>query len=135
MVFSNTPKLQISKDIIKYGLETSLLLQTIVCKGVLAPLFLRDQPLEPAYPPFLKSLCPLPSFLFHPLLRYFGLNKYQKGEFTSSTIAFYQKSILIFQILLEIGYLDLWYIFRFIFRQLRMIFWTYNHLINLEKIK
>ena len=52
-----------------------------------------------------------------------GLNKYQKGGFTSSTtIAFHQKSILIFEIQLQIGYLNLWDIFRFISRQLRMIF-------------
>ena len=33
--------------------------------------FLRHPPLDPACPPFLKSLCPLPSFLFHLLLRSF----------------------------------------------------------------
>ena len=35
------------------------------------PPFLRHPPLDPACPPFLKSLCPLPSVLLHPLLRYF----------------------------------------------------------------
>ena len=35
------------------------LFKFIVCKGV------------PPLPPFLKSFFPLPSFLFHPLLRYF----------------------------------------------------------------
>ena len=48
-----------------------------------------------------------------------GLNKYQKGDFTSSTVAFYQKSI--FNLLNPFtnisGYLN-----RFIFRQLRMTF-------------
>ena len=49
----------------------------IVCKGVPAPLFLRHPPLDPVCPlpppnpPFFKSLFPLPSFLFYPLLRYF----------------------------------------------------------------
>ena len=44
----------------------------IVCKGVPAPSpFLRHPSLDPACPTFLKSLFPLPSFLFHPLLRCF----------------------------------------------------------------
>ena len=45
----------------------------IVCKGVPAPHpFLRHPPLDPACPPpFFKFLFPLPSFLFHLLLRYF----------------------------------------------------------------
>ena len=68
----------------------------------------------PSLPTFLKALFPLSSFLFHPLLRYFrqfpphsrnpllpksdqptflGLNTYQKGDCTSSTVASYQKSI------------------------------------------
>ena len=34
------------------------------------PLFNAPTP-WPSFPPFLKSLFPLPSFLFHPLLRYF----------------------------------------------------------------
>ena len=63
-------------------------------------------------PLFFKSLFLLPSFMFHPLLRYFrqfppplhnpllpqsdltGLKKYQKGDYsdyTSSTVAFYLK--------------------------------------------
>ena len=52
------------------------------------------------------------------------LNKYQKGDFPSSTAAFYQKSI--FDSLNTFtnipGYLNLWDIFRFIFRQLRLNF-------------
>ena len=55
-----------------------------------------------------------------------GLNKYQKGDLTSSTVAFYQKSKSFFYFLNPFttisGYLDLWYNFRFIFRQLRMNF-------------
>ena len=38
-------------------------------EGVPVPPFLK--PLDLAYPSFLKSLFPLTSFLFHPLLRYF----------------------------------------------------------------
>ena len=40
-------------------------------RGLQSPPFLRHQLLDPAGAPFLKSLFPLPSFLFHPLLRYF----------------------------------------------------------------
>ena len=118
----------------------------IDCKGVPAPPPLCKAPtLWPSLPPpFSKFLYPLPYFLFHLLWKYFrqfphphtnpsctnptnqptflGLNKYQKGEFTSSTVAFYQKSIFIFQICIQIGYLNLWDIFWFIFRQLRMTF-------------
>ena len=45
----------------------------IVCKGVppSKKFFLRQSPLDSACHPFLKSLFALPSFLFHPLLRYF----------------------------------------------------------------
>ena len=43
----------------------------IVRKRVPTPPFLRQPPLDPACPPFLKSLFLLPSFLFHPLLRHF----------------------------------------------------------------
>ena len=42
----------------------------IVCKGVPAPL-LRHPPPDPTCPPF-QNICPLPSFLFHPLLKYFS---------------------------------------------------------------
>ena len=53
-----------------------------------------------------------------------GLNKYQKGDFTSSPIAVYRKSI--FNYLNPFknisGYLNLWRIFRFVFGQLRMSF-------------
>ena len=56
-------------------LTFSLLKFNIVRKGVPAS-FLKSQPLERACPPpphlFLKFLFPLPSFLFHPLLKYFG---------------------------------------------------------------
>ena len=41
------------------------------------------------------TLMQIPPALIHQPL-FLGLNKYQKGEFTSSTVAFYQKSILIF---------------------------------------
>ena len=75
---------------------------------------------------FLKSLFDLPFFLFRPLLRYFrqfphphaipscpnlthqpflhitDLKKYQKSDFASSTIAFYQKSIFNYCIALQI---------------------------------
>ena len=40
-------------------------------KGDSIPPFLRHPPLDAACPPFLKSLFPLPSFLFYPILRYF----------------------------------------------------------------
>ena len=90
-------------------------LRCIVRKGVpVPPLFKAPTPWPSLPPPFLKSLFPLLSFLFRPLLRYFrqfpphsptplltlfnqptflGLNKYQKDDFTSSTVTFYQKSI------------------------------------------
>ena len=52
------------------------------------------------------------------------LNKHKKGGFTSSIFTFYQKSI--FDLLNPFtnisGYLNLWDLFRFIFRQLRMTF-------------
>ena len=52
-----------------------------------------------------------------------GLNKYQKGDFNSSTDAFYQKSI--FDFLSPFtnisGYFNLRDIFRFIFRQLIVV--------------
>ena len=53
-----------------------------------------------------------------------GLNKYQKGDFTSLTMAIYQKSVFYFlnPFTNISGYLNLWDIFRFIFRQLRMNF-------------
>ena len=53
-----------------------------------------------------------------------GLNKYQKGDCTNSTVAFYQKSIYDFvNPFTDIsGYFNLWDIFKFIFRQLRMTF-------------
>ena len=58
------------------------------------------------------------------LLPLAGLNKYQKSDFTSSTVAFYQKSL--FDLLNPFtnisGYLNLWNIFRFILRQLIMNF-------------
>ena len=45
--------------------------KTIVRKGVPVSPFLRHPPFDLACLPFLKSLCPLPSVLPHPLLRYF----------------------------------------------------------------
>ena len=52
------------------------------------------------------------------------LNPYEKGDFTSSTVTFYQKSIFDFlnPFTDKSSYLGLWDIFRFIFRQLRMTF-------------
>ena len=60
---------------------------------------------------------------------FLGLNKYQKGDFTSSTVAFYQKSI--FNLLNPI-ILNLWDIFRFIFKQLQMTF--FHEIMVAEKI-
>ena len=53
-----------------------------------------------------------------------GLNKYQKGDFNSSTVAFYQKSIFDFlnPFTNTLGYLNLWNILRFDFRQLKITF-------------
>ena len=87
----------------------SILLLTIVRKGVPAILFFSDTH------HFLKSLLPLSSFLFYPVLRYFrqplstftqlpnALNptnqpflvqtNIEKVYFTSSTVTFYQHSI------------------------------------------
>ena len=54
-----------------------------------------------------------------------GLNNHQKGAFTSSTVAFYEKSFFYFfkspykYVRL---YHNLWKVFRFIFGQLRMTF-------------
>ena len=45
--------------------------QIIVRKGVLVPPFLRHPPVDPACPLFKIFVSSLPSFLFHPLLRYF----------------------------------------------------------------
>ena len=52
------------------------------------------------------------------------LSKYQKGDFTSSNVTFIKNQFLIFQIPLQIYQVILIYgdIFRFIFRQLEMIF-------------
>ena len=70
---------------------------------------------------------PPPALIRHTKLPYTqltALNKYEKGDFTSSTVAFYQKSIFDFlnPFANISGYLNLWDIFRFIFRQLRMTF-------------
>ena len=83
------------------------------CKEVPDPLLKAPTPLS-SLTPFFKSLCPIPLFSVSPLLRYFGqylppsqppsaiiqlptnllgLNKYQKSNFKSSTVFFYQKSI------------------------------------------
>ena len=118
-------------------------------KGVPAPPFLRRPPLDPACLFFSKSLFPFPSFPIQPPFKSFqtvpptltqypnsthqpslhimkGLYKYQNGDFTSSIVAFYQESILDFlnPFTNISGYLNLWDIFRFIFRELRM---TYVH--------
>ena len=95
---------------LKYSVKT----EGIVCKRVPAPQPLLSQPpLDPVCSPFLKSLLLLCSFVFHPIRHFiqtphphatpscpsptnqpsFGSNKYQKGDFTSSTVAFCQKSI------------------------------------------
>ena len=50
--------------------DVSSWMETIVRKGVPVPLFKAPTP-WPRLPIFFKSLFPLPSFLFHPLLRYF----------------------------------------------------------------
>ena len=95
----------------KYSVKTEGIL---VLMGVPAPL--RHPPLDLVPPPFFKSLSPLSSFLFHPLLRYFRqtptllqpspaltrptnlpwfkqISKEWFYCFTSSTVAFYQKSM------------------------------------------
>ena len=95
--------------------------------------------------PFLESLFSLPSFLFHPLLRYFSISTpscpnptlqpslliisrfkqiskvwfYQLNCCFLSKINFWFFSNAFTNIF---GYLNLWDIFRFIFRQLRMTF-------------
>ena len=116
----------------------SLFKYSIVLEGVPAP----------NLSPFLKYLFLLLSFLFYPVLRYFrqspptltissctnsthqlsshimGLKKYQKSDCNSSNIASYQKSIFDFLNAFLYRYIrfNLWDIFRFIFRQLRMTF-------------
>ena len=57
-----------------------------------------------------------PNLINQPLFVYANIKIF---KFFNSTVAFYQKLILIFYISLKIGYLNLWDIFRFIFRQLR----------------
>ena len=81
-------------------------LRCIVRKGVPVRYFRQFPPHSPTP---LLTLFNQPTFL--------GLNKYQKDDFTSSTVTFYQKSI--FSILNPFTN-RLWDIFRFIFRQLRM---------------
>ena len=86
----------------------------IVRKGALALPFIQGTHPLTHLVPFLKSLFPLPSSLFHPILKYFrqfpqpscnpllplsskptffGSNKFKKCNFTSSTVTFYQRSI------------------------------------------
>ena len=121
-------------------------MNNIARKAVPAPLppFLRHSPLAQLVP-FLKSLFLLHSFLFHPLLRCFRYSfhrnvspycspptsqtYFQKGDFTSSTVSFYQKSI--FNLLYPFTNRFLWDIFRFIFRQLKMTF--FHKIIVAEK--
>ena len=113
-------------------------------------LILKHSPLDTSCSPLFKIFFPVPSILFYPFLRYFiqspptltqspptliqhinlpytqltNLSKCKKGDFTSSNIAFYQKSIFNFLNLFTniSGYLNLWNIFSFIFRQLKMTF-------------
>ena len=63
-------------------------------------------------------------FLIKQTTKLEGLSKYRKGDFTSSVVAIYQKSIFRCLNLSEniSGYLNLWHIFRFIVTQLRMTF-------------
>ena len=106
----------------------------LVCKGVPASPFLRHPPLEPtcplfkifvspplfSVPPFLPLLrysdssphphatfCPNPAH--QPSLHVTGVNKYQKVDFTSSTVVFHQKSIFDFlnPFTNRLGYLNL----------------------------
>ena len=57
-----------------------------------------------------------------------SLNKYQKGDFTSSIVVSIKNQFFIFKIPLKTnptkisGYSNLWDIFSFIYRQLRMTF-------------
>ena len=108
----------------------------VVRKG--PPSFLRHPPLDSACPHFKIFVSPLltylrqfplpatPSFpnLDTPTIPTHNQWVYQKGDFSSSTVAFYQKSVFHFlnSSTNISGYLNLWDIFRFIFRGLRMIF-------------
>ena len=80
----------------------------MVCKGVPAASFLRHPPLDPACPPpphthththTHTQLRNTPTLMHPPSAPssdqpiFLGLNKYQKGDFTRSTVTFYQKSI------------------------------------------
>ena len=115
----------------------------IVCKEVPVPPFLRHPLLDPAWPPFLKSLCPLPSVLFQPPLRYFRqspcptqiftaliwltnlswFKQISKGQIYQLSCHFLSKiNFNLSNPSTDIGYFNLWDIFRFIFRQLRMTF-------------
>ena len=139
----------------------------IVRMGVPAPLFNAPNPWPSLPPSVLRSSFPPSSFLFHPLLRYFRqfrppsrnplLPQSDLPTFLGSKGRFYQFNCRflskISYILLQIGYLHLWDIFRLIFRNLRMTFfhrimvkthetilerikWFLNvKMINLEKIK
>ena len=116
--------------------------QLIVGKGVPAPPppFLRHAPFVPVCPPFSKSLCPIPYFLFHPLSRYFRqsppshanpfchnptnqpfwFRQISKGWIYHFSCRFLSK--IIFNLLNPFTNLNLWNSFRFIFRQLRKTF-------------
>ena len=67
-----------------------------------------------------------PNLTQQPSLHLTGLDKCQKGDFTSSTIAFYPKSIFDYlnPFTNILGYFNLWDIFRFIFRQHRITFFS-----------
>ena len=97
----------------------------------------------PSLPPFFKIFVSPPLFFVPALFKVFytvlptltqlppalirptnspWLKQISKGWFTSSTVPFYQKSIVNLLNPFTIGYLTLWDILRFIFRQLRMIY-------------
>ena len=113
--------------------------KSIICEGVPANPHFQGTHLLTQLAPFLKSLCLLPSFLFHPFLRHFIQSPPPRHPHANSFPALIwptnlswlkqisKRQIYQFKLLLSIknqflGYLNLWDILRFIFRQLRMIF-------------
>ena len=113
----------------------------IVRKGFHPPFFKAPTP-WPSLPHPFKNLCVSSTVLFHPLLRYFRqfptlkqispaliwptnpfwFKQISKGPIYQFNCRFLSKSILIFQISLQIGYLNSWDILGFIFRQLKINF-------------
>ena len=110
------------------------------------PSFLRRPPLDPNFPLLFKIFVSSPLFSVTPTFKVFqrvphphktpfchnvthqlslhminSLQKYLKSDLTSSTVAFCQKSIFDFLYPFKniLVYLNLWEIFRFIFRQLK----------------